>query len=208
MSRITGKIIGMCLGDSHIDRHDRLTMKHCEKQKEYLDYKVKILQVLQKQPIWMKCYTGAGSQNGNIYTSWQIATRQRPIYRIIKKWMYRNGVKTITRKLLDKLDLEGVAIWFMDDGSTSFKRQNGQIHAVETTIATYISKEQNEIIVQYFLEKWGIKWGVNRAGHLWRIRCGTKESRKFCALIEPYVIPSMRYKIDKLLNKIENPTKD
>jgi hypothetical protein len=84
----------------------------------------------------------------------------------------------------------------MDDGSKSFKRRNGRIHAVEVTLNTYLSKEENEVIIGYFKDMWGVNWGLNKSKGRFRLRMGTQEAQKFFDLIRPYIIESMMYKVD------------
>ena len=70
-------------------------------------------------------------------------------------------------------------------------------------ICTYLSKEQNELIQKYFIDKYNIKWNVVHADGYkddsqWMLRCGTIEGRKFLNLIRDYVlknVPSMSYKV-------------
>ena len=211
----TSAIIAMCLGDGHIDKHDRLTMKHCEKQKEYFDYKLKILQTLQKQPVWNNVYEQFNPKYNKSYKSFQLATRQKPTYRIVKKWM-SNG---ITRKLLNKLDNHAIAIWFMDDGSTTllksnYVREDGTIsqkpRATVTYLSTYTTLEQNQVIVDYFKEVHDIRWTphYNKLSNSYLLRMGTKEGKKFGKLIESYVLPCVRYKIDKLIIQDNAPHKE
>ena len=194
MSSNRSLIIGMLLGDATIHRESHnLRIIHGANQREYLEYKVMILQREQREPLVVQEFDNSG------YVGFRVCTKRRPIYRILRNRLYRNGIKTPAREILDQLDLPAIAIWFMDDGSTSFKNRNGKVHAVEVTLNTYLSREDNETIVMYFQETWGIRWGLNLSKGKYRLRMGTIEGRKFCALIEPYIIPSMRYKIEKLL---------
>ena len=69
-------------------------------------------------------------------------------------------------------------------------------------IYTYATKKENEIIRDYFLEKYNVKWNVVPANihkeDQYMIRCGQTESRKFLAIIRDIVrnnIPSMSYKV-------------
>lgn len=195
--------LAMAIGDGHVDkRHFRFSIKHCEAQKEFLLWKATILQKLQKQPIHIARYWTRDSRLGNNGSwTWRLTTRKRPIYRIIRKWLYRNDRKTLTRKLLEKLTLEGIAIWFMDDGSSSFmKDRRGYIHSILTTLNVSLSREQCKIILDYFKDKWGIRWRIAKNGAYYVLTCNVEEGKKLAKLIEPYVIPSMRYKVDKLLS--------
>ena len=190
---IRGAIVGMLLGDGFITKDYSFRITHSESQKEYLFFKTRILQMVQNQSLVPYQINNSG------YPGWKVDSRVTPLYKMLKRKVYVNGKKTITEHLLSWLTPLGIAIWFMDDGSSSFKKKNGKIHAVETTLNTYMSKEQNEIIVNYFLETWGLKWGLNRDGDSYRLRMGTNEARKLVKLVEPFVIDSMKYKINKLL---------
>lgn len=190
---IRGAITGMVLGDAHINKECALSMGHCEAQKEYLFFKKGILQKIQEPEIEPYLTETHG------YPTWRLRTRQRTLYKWLRRRFYPNGVKTINRRWLEHLTSLGIAIWFMDDGSTSYKKRNGKIHAVETTLNTYLSKEQNEVIIGYFKERWGIQFGLNKSRGKYRLRLGTKEAKNFVRIIEPHIIPSMKYKIEKLL---------
>lgn len=186
-------VIGMVLGDAHINKECRLSMGHSEQQKDYLFFKKGILQEIQTPEIKLYQTFSFGK------SCWRLSTRKKLLYEWLRRRFYPNGVKTINRRWLNQLTPLGIAIWFMDDGSTSYKIRDGKVHAVETTLNTYLSKEQNEIIIQYFREVWDIQMGLNKSRGKYRIRMGTREARKFVKIIEPHIIPSMNYKIEKLL---------
>lgn len=193
-----GAVIGMILGDGHIrPKRYTISISHSEKQKEYLFFKKEILETIQKSKISLCGRTTY--LNGKKYFSVRLETRKIPMYRVLHKRFHPNGLKEVKRDLLNQLTPLGIAIWFMDDGSTTFKKKEGKIHGVETVLHTYLSKEQNEIIVKYFQEVWNIKWGLNKSKGKYRLRMGTKEAKKFVKIIEPHIISSMKYKIDKLL---------
>ena len=68
---------------------------------------------------------------------------------------------------------------------------------------TYLPKEQNELIKQYFQDKYNVTWNVVKAdgdkdGSQWMLRCGVNEGRKFLNIIRNIVqknVPSMNYKV-------------
>ena len=119
------------------------------------------------------------------------------------KVIYPNNIKTISRNVLNYLNPQGIAIWYMDDGCLSAKKRNGKIHAYELILNTYISYEDNQIIVDYFKEVWNINFTITRDKGKSRIRCGTREARKFIEIVKPYIVPCMEYKIN-----ISQPKKD
>ena len=121
----------------------------------------------------------------------------------IYNMIYKNGKKYINRKILDMLTPEGIAIWYMDDGSLYAKKRNGKIHAYEIVMSTYCDTiEEVDIIIEYFKEVWNIKFNVKKNKGKYSITCATKESRKFIEIVNPYVnkIDCMRYKVDRIYN--------
>jgi hypothetical protein len=186
-------VIAMVLGDGHIHRIGNLRITHAAKQKEYLDFKKGILQQNQKPDLKLTEFCNNG------YPGCKVETRVRPMYKFLRKKMYKNGTKIVTRQCLDWLDELGLAIWFQDDGSTSAKKRNGKIHSYELTLNTYCSKEEKETMVSYFKDKWDIKWGLSKNKGFYRLRTGVREGRKFAKLIKPFIVPCMNYKIEPLV---------
>lgn len=119
----------------------------------------------------------------------------------LRKKLYPNGRKIITRELLDMLDLQGIAIWFMDDGSCYKKDNEAGTKSImfDLRIGTdCFTKEENELIVEYFKEVWDISFYVyyKKKENSWIIRARKNAALAFIELIKPYIIPSMSYKIE------------
>lgn len=184
-----GILCGMLLGDAG-KTHNNIFIGHSQKHKEYALFKKELLEKITGKNVTMREFT---TKQG--YKVIRVEPKQIPEIKYLVKKFYPNGEKKITRQVLDYLTLQGIAIWYMDDGSKSFKKRNGEIHAVEVTLNTYLPKEDNEAIIKYFKEVWGIKWGLNKSKDKYRLRMGTKQARKFFQLIEPFIIEPMKYKI-------------
>lgn len=136
-------------------------------------------------------------------------TKSHPYFSYLRNLLYPNGVKVMTREILDKLTLQGIAIWFMDDGSFYKKDNEDGTKSIcfDLRISTdSFTKEENEIIVDYFKEKWGINFHVyqyhKERKHNWIIRANKEAAIKFIKLISPYVIPEMKYKVEYKSNNI------
>jgi hypothetical protein len=103
-----------------------------------------------------------------------------------------------------------IAVWFMDDGGIQDcgkKDKDGLRKQVITRIYTCsFSIQECEIIVQWFKVVWGIetKLKVQRKKNGKEypyIRINTTNTRKLIEIIKPYVIDSMKYKIDMILTR-------
>ena len=75
----------------------------------------------------------------------------------------------------------------MDDGGLSQKKQDGVVVANDLMLNTGLQKEENQTIIDYFLEVWGIQFTQVKNHNCYRLRCGTKEARKFISIVYPYV---------------------
>lgn len=198
--RDKGILIGMVLGDGYLRcRKDNrcknyvqssIIMKHCIKQKEYLEFKADLLHSIfgGKKPNVIECdnsgYPGCRTSKTNKY------------FKVLYELLYSNGKKTITREVLNYLNPLGLAIWYMDDGCLSAKKRNGKIHSYDLILNTYISYEDNQIIVDYLKEVWDVQFTIVKDKGKTRIRCGTREARKFIEIVKPYIVPCMQYKIN------------
>ena len=114
---------------------------------------------------------------------------------------YPNGKFTITRRLLDMLTPQGVAIWYMDDGSARVNvNKEGFVSSCATDIALCKSEDEALIVCGYFADEYGIKFrpfrvNTRKPETSWCISTNTAGSHEFSGLIFPHVIPSMMYKL-------------
>jgi len=130
-----------------------------------------------------------------------------PIFRILRKVMYQPKKKINSRRILNRLDEKGLAIWYMDDGHINLAfNPNGNLKSFFVKIATCQSKEDNQIIIDYFNERWNISFYQFSEGKgTYSIACGTKNAKKFLEIVKPYIleIPSMWYKLRNKMTKDE-----
>lgn len=187
-------LIAMCIGDGHIAKDPNskscsLIIRHSTKQIEWIEKKHKlIVSILGGYVPKLTKFNNSGYPGIKF-------SKSSKYFRVLRKWIYPNNKKNISRYILNKLDEEGIAIWYMDDGGLSAKRRNGKIHAYDLFLNTHLTIEENQIIIDYFKEVWNINFQQVKNKGRYRLRMGTKEIRKFIPLISKYIIPSMQYKI-------------
>ena len=193
-------IIGMLLGDGTISNNYVFKLSHGEKQKEYLEWKINLLNENGIKNNGLKEYTSTCGYNlgSTVYYS-QLSVI--PFIKILRNVIYEPIKNYAKRKLLNRLDALGVAIWYMDDGHINIRKTKDKIHGFYIKIATCLPKEQNQIIIDYFKEVWDISFYQFKEGspgkNTYSLCCGTNEGIKFINIIKPYVesCPSMLYKI-------------
>lgn len=180
-------IAEMTIGDGNLNQKN-LSIKHCAKQKEYLEYKRNLL---------IKNGVECGKvrfANNNGFPSYVFNTKSYDWIKSLKEKIY-TPKKTYTVDILKKFDALGLALWYLDDGGLSQKKKNGYIHANDLIINTGLQKEENQVFIDYFKEYWDIKFTQVKNHNCYRLRCGTKEARKFINIIKDYVPNCLNYKI-------------
>lgn len=190
-------LIAMLLGDGTISNNYVFKLCHGVQQKEYLQWKIKQLNNAGIKNNGLKTYISSKGYNlGKEVLYSQLSTI--PFIKVLRKVFYKPKKILGNRKLLNRLDAKGIAIWYMDDGHINIRKTNGRIHGFYIKIATCLSKEENQIIIDYFNQIWNISFYQFSEGKgTYSLCCGTKEGIKFIEIVKPYVsqIPSMTYKI-------------
>lgn len=193
-------IIGMLLGDGTISNNYVFKLSHGYKQKEYLEWKINLLNEYGIKNNGLKEYISTCGYNlgSTVYYSQMSVI---PFMKVLRRVIYKPIKNYANRKILNRLNPLGIAIWYMDDGCINIRKTNYKIHGFYIKIATCLYKEQNQVIIDYFKEVWDISFYQFKEGkpgkNTYSLCCGTQEGVKFIELIKPYVesCPSMLYKI-------------
>lgn len=193
-------LIAMLLGDGTISNNFVFKIVHCEQQKDYLEWKIKQLNNAGIRNNGLKSYIKTKGFNIGVpvyYTQLNIV----PFIKVLRKVFYKDKKIIGNRKLLNRLDAKGIAIWYMDDGSINIRKsKEGKIHGFYIKISTCEPKQEVQTIIDYFKEAWDIKFYMFHEGRKqdsYSLCCGTKEGLKFIDIVKPYVlqVPSLTYKI-------------
>ena len=99
----------------------------------------------------------------------------------------------LIKKLLDPLAL---AVWFIDYGS--FK----SVHHRTYIIHALGYKEEDLALVKNVLqENFGIDAKLHRQYNRWRLYITSSSAKRFQQLVDPYVMPSLKYKLGNKVPK-------
>ena len=186
-----GVLIGTLCGDCG-RRQLRLYCGQSVEQKGWFDFKKKRFEKIFNQSFKEYKYDYP-KYNTSVY---QFTTNTNDLTKYLINLFYPNDKKIISKEALEQLTLEGIAWWYMDDGSMSIKKIDGKPRGAEITLNTYLTAEENQVIIDFFQNQYNITWKLNKSKCKYRLRMGKKEGKKFFTLIEPYIIDSMKYKID------------
>ncbi len=177
-------IIGALLGDGYMrvmeGRKDAfLEINHSIRAKEYVDWKFKILENICISPPKER---SSGKDGRRAY---RFFTKQHPQLTKILNAFYENKRKTIPKDLV--LTPLSLAVWFMDDGSKSRK------YDMYLNTQQFSLEEQKRLL--HALRKKGLKARLNKDKKYYRIRFLKESVGRLNEIIEPHIVPSMRYKL-------------
>lgn len=197
-------ILGSLLGDASLiyDSDDDtidFQVSHCEAQKEYLEYKAKVL--------GSNVLTGRKNINSYAPNSMYYKIYFHNKYELlkIKDYTIIQGRKTITEKWCSELSAEAIAYWYMDDGSSSYTKDKDGNHKnyIKCIFSTLSFKNEELILLQNLLKKFNINTSLvkHSDGEGLNINILSDSTNVFMDLIEPYIVPCMQYKIKRRTNE-------
>ena len=111
-----------------------------------------------------------------------------------RELFYKNRVKIIPKNIESLLTPLSLAVWYMDDGSIKSNRHKGMFLNTQSFSPLEVKKLQR-ILKKQFLTETITRKDKNGL----QIYILGKSAENFIRLIRSYIIPSMEYKIPKLL---------
>jgi LAGLIDADG DNA endonuclease family protein len=175
-------VIGTLIGDGAMrcKTNALLEINHSSHQRSYVDWKYHQLASLVRTPPKARKSNGAR-------IAYRFVTRSLPELTPYFRLFYGNGRKEVPEVELHELTL---AVWFMDDGCRSRS-------------SVYLNTQQYDLVSQLRLlrllrEQWGIEGALNRDKAYHRLRLTVESTRRFARLVEPYLLPELRYKLPQV----------
>ena len=196
-------LLGTLLGDGGMQwlgtNYGRFSIRHGAKQQEYCESKAAQLADYINTPAKIVPNPGWGDENS------VFSTVTSPVFEFLRTLCYRQNLefpdnpkrlmKFANPAWLARLTWEGIAYWYMDDGTL---QGTGKCRVALFNTHKF-PQDQVELLAQ-MLRGRGIeaKAGPVRKGEktFWIIRLTAASTRLFVQKIAPFVHPTMLYKID------------
>lgn len=181
-------IVGGLLGDSWLGipkngKHPCGSFTHKLEHTEYVYYKYQYLKRLCSIP---RVHNKYDKRTNRKYQQSFCKICATSALDNIYKSFYINGVKIVPEELINKLSPLGLAIWFMDDGSSDL---NGYKFSVDCFIEEDIIKLVNMLKTNFNID---CTYNINQNRV---IHVKLNSTKKFKSLVEPYICDCMKYKL-------------
>jgi hypothetical protein len=203
-----GAIVGMVMGDGCIRIRQRyeewrkdqaqalFQCSHSIKQLPYAQHKCDRLNQILGGKAKMAYYDTKLKGRDTPYRMCRFV-KSNKYFQHLRDWLYIEGKKAITPKMLDWLTFEGLAYLYLDDGCADWwKRVDGSITSVQVTIAICRPVYECDLVLGWLKQHLGIEGSLGFVNKNNYVRLKTQEAIKLFKAIEEYVPVSMRYKID------------
>jgi hypothetical protein len=195
-----GAVIGMVLGDSSLSGYEGrnartgiLRTRHAVRQKDYLLWKRDILS--EKVADVRVRFVG-----NNGFGAFETTTGAVSKLFFLWRTLYKNGRKSLTEAVLNRLTPLGLAIWYMDDGSLVLgKDKKGCINRRNIYWALHcFSQREAEMFRDWLRTRYGVEGHVTLERGMPRLRLNTTDTKKLLEVMEPYIrqVPCMGYKAE------------
>lgn len=199
-SRQRDVLIGALLGDGHIEASPcspiaRLKVEQREGAKEYVEWLANIFKP------WIRSGVQTKMQHlkttGNTFVHYYFNTYSHPDFEHYRQIFYQGKRKIIPPHIDRLLTPLTLAVWFMDDGSIKSHECRGRILNTHCFTQTEVKRLCHVLVTRFGLLAWprfqpdGVQ-----------IYISGRSAKKFQAIIEPYIIPMMAYKLPYGLTKV------
>ena len=197
-------LIGLLLGDGTISSNYVFKLSHSEAQREFLEWKIDLLNKFGFKNNGVKEYISTcGYNKGNKVLYSQMSLN--PTIKALRRTVY-TPKKHITRRLLNWLTPIGLAIWYMDDGCINVNTSK-QRSSIQHTIKIATCVDTAQVVIDYFKEVWDVQFRPFKEGKgTYSIASSTEsDCAAFIQIIRPYIeqVPSLLYKIRDNFTKEE-----
>jgi len=176
-------LVGSLLGDGYLDETTMgysFRLHHGIKQKDYIDWKYKILSNIVNSP--PKVY------GTRVY----FRTVSHPYLVNLRKLFYKKDrSRVIPESFLEKfLNPLSLAVWIMDDGTNELG--SGKCAKINSQSFSYTD---HEVICKLLRNKFDLKANINKGRTYFRIRFHKESMPQLIEMVRLYILPSLFYKL-------------
>ena len=189
--------IGLMLGDASLQSQNkgktyRMKFEWSNKTKPYLDH---VFNLFDEWVLSNPHKKARLSPKGNLVITWEFQTISHEAFNSLAKLFLINNKKGILDSLIrDHLTVRGLAYWFMDDGGKLDYNKNSKNKSLVLNTQSFTEKEV-EILSTELMEKFNFDCEIRSNKGKQVIVIKNSSYPLFYELVNPYIIPSMKYKL-------------
>lgn len=194
----------MILGDGLAEKKERgnccFTVSHTVDHTDYLLWKASIVERVTGFSLREQTMSESSIDHYGRKQMIRLRSSAHPWFTKIRAHLYGSGQKAMSRHAIGLLGPIGLAILYQDDGSINTNYHRGSMERnllIHTLNHSYF---ELEAFAKHVVDKFGLIFRINESrgkGQGFRLRLRSKDIDRFLELIEPYIVPSMLYKLGR-----------
>ena len=180
-------LIGILLGDAHLETQNqgrtyRVTFEYSAKQRLYVEHLFEIFQEWTLQIPKLK----KDQTHDNLW----FQTVSHSAFRFYAHQFYENNKKRVPKNIHRFLTDRAIAYWFMDDGSAKSNASKGVIFNTQG-----FTRNDTAVLIDTLTKSYQLDAAERRQKEGYQIYVSGNSYERLREIIDPYIIPSMRYKV-------------
>ena len=191
--------VGLMLGDASLQTQNngktfRLKFEWGDKNKPYLDF---VFNLFNEWVLSEPHKKSRISPQGNLVVNWGFQTISHEAFNFLAELFYPGSVrgKSIASNLIqDHLTARGLAFWWSDDGGKLDYNLNSKNKGIVLNTQSF-TEEEVELMSKQLALKFNLECEVRSNKGKKVIVIKSNSFSTFLSLIDPYIIPEMRYKL-------------
>ena len=163
------------------------------------DYIEMVIKTLEEIPLgYTKTLPAIYTKDGfNRKQQIRLQTKVHPILTKIHERIYLEGRKVVDPHMLTLLDAEALAIAFMADGSRYVDKRWPNASPKYRLHTNNLSYGDNWLFKKALKETLNLEFNIVKKGTKYELGLRQSDSKIFEQLIEPFILPSFKYKIGR-----------
>jgi|SRR3989344_265422 len=183
-------LIGSTIGDANIQQRNincMFRVGHTVRQKKYVEWKEEVLKKFNTQGIKLS----QKMLNGYLINTYNLNINTHYVFNYFRRLFYdKEGIKHVTKEILDQINPRSLSIWLCDDGSYARKQK----YIIFCTNS--FTLEEHQLMKRWFEEKYNLSPTIGfKDKKYYYLRFKVDDTVKLVEIVRPFIIPSMKYKI-------------
>jgi surface antigen len=185
-------LVGLLLGDACLETQNRgrtyrLKIEQTARRQAYVEHLYSLFQEWVLTPPSARIKRAS---NGSVTENLAFQTVSHSAFRFYAQQFYVGGRKRVPELIHHWLTPRGLSYWFMDDGSLKSSQSKGVILNTHC-----FSLQEVERLATCLSDYFGLQVAPRRQPDGVQLYVSGRSFETFSALVEPYIIPEMRYKV-------------
>lgn len=184
-------LFGLLLGDACLETQNkgqtyRLKIEQSRSHQAYIEHLYGLFADWVLTPPRIRQVVSVGHQSENV----AFQTISHSAFRFYAHQFYADGKKRVPKLIHRWLTPQGLAYWFMDDGSIKSKQSKAVILNTQG-----FNRSEVETLTQVLQQLFGLQASVRNQKDGCQIYISGNSYERFAELISPYLIAEMQYKL-------------